>query len=124
MIIANKLEGPRNLQTRFLVYVKDFLKSIEVKDIAFFYSEEKVTYVITKSNERFMIHRTLNHLEEKLDPLQFFRVNRTQIISYESIYKIEPYLGSRLAVFLKYNRENKIIVSREKVSEFKNWLNH
>jgi DNA-binding LytR/AlgR family response regulator len=127
MILTSSPERPestKNLQTRFLVYVKDFLKSIEVKDIAFFYSEEKVTYVLTRENEKFIIARTLNHLEEKLDPKQFFRVNRMHLISYDSIQKIEPYLGNRLVVFLKSTIENKVIVSREKVSEFKNWLNH
>lgn len=123
-MVTGKLEDPRNVQSRFLVYVKDFLKSIEVKDIALFYSEEKVTYVITRNNERFYIARTLNQLEARVDARQFFRVNRMHLISYESIYKIEPYLGNRLLVFLKSPMDTKVVVSREKVSDFKNWLNH
>jgi two-component system, LytTR family, response regulator LytT len=107
-----------------LVYVKNFLKSIEAKDIAYFYAEDKVTYVVTKENERYMIHRSLNHLEQKLDPRRFFRVNRMHFISYESILKIEPYLGNRLVVFLKYCAETRVIVSREKVADFKAWLNN
>lgn len=124
MIITTSLE-PRSttLQNRFLVYVKDFLKSIEVKDIAYFFFEGKVTYVVTKNNEKYMIHRTLTQLEEKLDKNRFFRINRMYLISYESIIKIEPYLGNRLIVFLKPDSTLKNIVSREKVSEFKAWLN-
>jgi DNA-binding LytR/AlgR family response regulator len=122
-MISTKPENARGIQTRFLVYLKDFLKSVEVKDIAFFYSEEKVTYVMTRDNQRYFIARTLNQLEERLDPRQFFRVNRMHLISYESINRIEPYLGNRLVVFLKSSLDHKIIVSREKVSEFKSWLN-
>jgi DNA-binding LytR/AlgR family response regulator len=78
---------------------------------------------MTKDNQRYMTPRTLNQLEERLDPLQFFRVNRMHLISYESINRTEPYLGNHLVVFLKSASGNKIIVSREKVSEFKSWLN-
>lgn len=123
MIITSSLDPSRTLQSRFLVYVKDFLKSIEVKDIAYFYFEEKVTYVVTTKNEKYMIHRTLSQLEDKLDKNRFFRINRMYLISYESIIKIEPYLGNRLIVFLKPDASIKNIVSREKVSEFKSWLN-
>jgi len=118
------LDSPKTTQSRFLVYVKNFLKSIEVKNIAYFYFENKVTHVVTTSNEKYLLHRTLNQLEEKLDSQQFFRVNRMCIISYESISKIEPYLGNRLVVFLKGDPEYKTLVSREKVAEFKQWLNH
>ena len=124
MYPTENLESSPSLQTRFLVYIKDFLKSIEAKDIAYFYSEDKVTFVVTRENEKYMIHRTLNHLEQKLDPRRFFRVNRMHLISYESILKIEPYLGNRLVVFLKASFEDKVIVSREKVTDFKNWLNN
>jgi DNA-binding LytR/AlgR family response regulator len=71
-----------------------------------------------------MLHRTLNQLEGKLDEKDFFRVNRVFLISYQSIAKIEPYLGNRLIVFFKPDMQVKAVVSREKVSEFKNWLNH
>jgi two-component system, LytTR family, response regulator LytT len=124
MYQTDKLGDTPHLQERFLVYVKNFLKSIEAKDIAYFYAEDKVTYVVTKENERYMIHRSLNHLEQKLHPRRFFRVNRMHFISYESILKIEPYLGNRLVVFLKYCAETRIIVSREKVADFKAWLNN
>lgn len=123
MIITTSPEQTKALQSRFLVYVKDFLKSIEVKDIAYFFFEGKVTYVVTKYNEKFMIHRTLSQLEDRLDKSRFFRINRMYLISYDSIIKIEPYLGNRLIVFLKPDSPLKNIVSREKVSEFKSWLN-
>ncbi|MCE3226799.1 MAG: DNA-binding response regulator [Bacteroidetes bacterium] len=124
MIIENNPTQTKTLQTRFLVYVRDYLKSIEVHEIAYFYFEDKVTYVVTHKNEKYMLHRTLNQLEEKLDEKDFFRINRMFLVSYQSIGKIEPYLGNRLIVFLKPDMQVKAIVSREKVSEFKNWLNH
>jgi DNA-binding LytR/AlgR family response regulator len=124
MYQINSLEDTQKLQSRFLVYVKNFLRSIETKDIAYFYTEDKITYVMTKDGERCMIHRSLNHLEQRLDPRRFFRINRMFIISFESILKMEPYFGNRLIVFLRSSTENKVIVSREKVADFKDWLNN
>jgi len=112
----------KTLKKRFLVYVKDFLKSIEVDDISFFYFEEKVTYVITTDGKKYMMSKSLNQLEGLLDKDLFFRINRMFIVSYDSIGKIEPYFGNRLIVFLNQEFNVKAVVSREKVSGFKNWL--
>lgn len=112
----------RPVQSRFLVYMKNYLKSVEVNDVAFFYLENKSTYIVTGSGESFITNRSLNNLEEKLDPRRFFRINRSFIISYKSIERIEPYFGNRLIVFLRPDLKMKALVSREKVSDFKAWL--
>jgi len=102
--------------------MKNYLKSVEVNDVAFFYLENKSTYIVTGSGESFITNRSLNNLEEKLDPRRFFRINRSFIISYKSIERIEPYFGNRLIVFLRPDLKMKALVSREKVSDFKAWL--
>ncbi len=107
---------------RFSVKVGTNIKLIDTSQIECFFSENKLSFVHTKENKNFIIDFTLDALELQLDPKKFFRINRSQIIHLDAIKEITVYSNSRLRVILySYNKEE-MIVSREKVNDFKNWL--
>ena len=112
----------RDYRNRFLVKYLQKLISIEVSDIAYFYSEGRINFFKTFDNKRYLIDYLLEDLEDMLDPKSFFRISRSFIISIECVDKIEEYFGSRLILQLKPAFDKEAIVSREKVSEFKKWM--
>ncbi len=113
---------PREYRTRFLVKQAQRLVSVEVKDIAYFYSDDKMNFFKTFDNRRFLVDYLMDELEEMLDPRRFFRINRSLFVSAESIVKIDDYFGARLILQLKPPLEKEALVSREKVSGFKGWM--
>lgn len=81
-----------------------------------------LTYIHTKDNRNYVIDFSLEKVENQLDPKKFFRINRGQIIHIDSIKEITMYSNSRLKIVLNTYNELDMIVSREKVTDFKNWL--
>jgi DNA-binding LytR/AlgR family response regulator len=112
----------RKYKTRFVIKVGEHLKSVEVIDILFFQSLEKATYCYTRDGRRNLLDFTLDELEEALDPDQFFRINRKYIVSTASIQDIISYSNSRLKLNLKNSDDKEIVVARERVQEFRDWL--
>lgn len=112
----------RKFKKRFTIKVGQHIKIIHVDEIECFYSENKSTYIHTNSNRNYLIDHSLEHWQEQLDPEQFFRVNRTYIIHINAIKDIISYTNSRLKLVLHSYNETEIIVSRERVKEFKNWI--
>ena len=119
-LLINPLD--RNFKDRFTVKIGQHLKMINISEIDCFYSENKATYINTDEKRNYLIDNTLEELEEQLDPAKFFRVNRKFIINIEAIKDIISYTNSRLQIKLNHFSELDIIVSREKVKGFKNWL--
>ncbi len=119
-LLINPLD--RNFKDRFTVKIGQHLKMINTSEIDCFYSENKATYINTDEKRNYLIDNTLEQLEEQLDPANFFRVNRKFIINIEAIKDIISYTNSRLQIKLNHFSELDIIVSREKVKGFKNWL--
>jgi len=111
-----------NHKSRFLVKFGEKIQSVETFDISIFYSEEKVTFLQTKEGRRYILDYTLDQLEGMLDPKKFFRLNRKYIASFTSIAEIHTYSNSRLKIRLANCEDKDVLVSREKVGEFKNWL--
>lgn len=109
-------------KTRFVLKVGEHLKSIEVNDILFFFSLEKATFAKLMDGRKHLLDFTLDQLEAALDPQRFFRINRKYIISTSAIQDMVSYTNSRLKLVLKTSDDNDIIVSRERVQEFKDWL--
>ncbi|MDO9554374.1 LytTR family DNA-binding domain-containing protein [Rhodonellum sp.] len=109
-------------KSRFLVKYGEKIQSVQTADISIFFSEEKVTYLQTKEGRRYILDYTLDQLEGMLDPRKFFRLNRKYIASFSSISEIHTYSNSRLKIKLTNTEDQDILVSREKVGEFKNWL--
>ena len=111
-------------KTRFSVKIGQHLKLIEVNSISCFYSENKSTLVHTSENRSYVLDTNLDQLESELNPEQFFRVSRKFIIHIKTIRDIISYTNSRLEIKLKPElKDQSIIVSRERVKAFKEWLN-
>jgi DNA-binding LytR/AlgR family response regulator len=98
------------------------MKIIEVPDIAYFYTEHKANFIVTKDGKRSLADNTLDQLEEMLDPKSFFRINRQFIISYASIAEMFTYSKSRVLVKLNPPSKLDTIVSTERSATFKAWL--
>lgn len=107
---------------RFSIKVGEHLKVINIEEVEVFYSEHKGTYLHTYEGRSYVLDTTLEQLEKELNPQQFFRISRKFIISIKAIKDIVVYSNSRLKLSLNSYREDEVIVSRERVSEFKSWL--
>ncbi|HEX6223203.1 MAG TPA: LytTR family DNA-binding domain-containing protein [Chryseolinea sp.] len=112
----------RKYKTRFVLKVGEHLRSIEVSDIRYFLSLEKATFAVIADGRKHILDFTLDQLEETLDPEQFFRINRKYIVSAAAIQDMVSYTNSRLKLVLKGSDDSDIIVARERVQEFKDWL--
>ena len=112
----------RKYKKRFTIIVGQHLKIISVDDVECFYSENKGTYLHTTSNRNYLLDGALEQLYTELNPEHFFRVNRTFIVRMHAIKDIIAYTNSRLKIVLNSYSETEIIVSRERVKEFKNWI--
>jgi len=109
---------------RFIVKFGDQLQFKAADEIAYLYAEGKTVYIVSNTNNRkYIIDHTLEELEHKLlNPDEFFRINRKFIININAIENIRNYSNSRLKVFVQPPPDLDMIVSREKVNEFKSWI--
>ncbi len=109
---------------RFLVKTGDHYQTIPVEDIGYLYADGKVTYLVSKTNQRrYLLDHTLEALEStQLDPKQFFRINRKFMVPIDGLREVHSYVNGRLKVLTLVSCENDMIVSRERVSAFKAWL--
>lgn len=112
----------KEYRKRFTIKVGQHLKVITTADVECFYSENKGTYAHTSDNRDYLIDTTLEVLERELDPAAFFRVSRKHLVPMASIKEITVYSNSRLKVILPTYKADEVIVSREKVQDFKTWL--
>lgn len=123
--VFEALRAPaKKYRTRFLISGADKLWTLQVSEIAYFYTENKITFATTFQGTEHIIDLSLDKLMEQLDPDRFFRANRQFIISVESIKKIEPYFNSKVVVIVSPRSKEKITISKEKISTFKLWLNY
>jgi len=120
--LRNFLDQNKTFKERFTTKIGTSIKMILTSDIELFYSENKATYAHTKEGRNYVLDYTLDKLEELIDPKQFFRINRGQMIKLEAIRDISVYSNSRLKIFLNHYSEQECVVSREKVNDFRNWL--
>jgi len=123
-MIIDYHERNKTYRSRFLVSKADSMIPIATEDIAYLYTEDKVVFLITRDNRRFMLNYSLDQLEKQLNPVTFFRVNRQFIVAMRSIHKIHNYFNYKLKIELTPVSEQEVIVSRQKVAEFKEWLDH
>ena len=111
-----------NKITRVVVRYADIIKAVEVADIAYFYTEFKIIYLVTKKNERYVIDFKLEEIENVVDQKKFFRINRQFIINIDAIAKMSVHTKSRVKITLNPACEIETIVSTERSPEFKEWL--
>lgn len=123
-MIKQMLVNPvdKSYKKRFTVKVGQQLKLIPVDEVECFYSENKGTYLHTADNRDYLLDGTLEQLETDLDPKDFFRVSRKFIIPMKGIKEIQVHTNSRLKIILPTYSEDEVIVARERVNDFKEWI--
>ncbi|MBQ4914774.1 response regulator transcription factor [Maribacter sp. MMG018] len=119
-LLVNPIE--REYKKRFTAKVGQHLKIINADEVACFYSENKGTYAATSDGRNYLLDTTLENLESELEPKTFFRVSRKFYVNIDFIKDIVSYTNSRLQIKLNGCPELEIIVSRERVKDFKLWL--
>jgi two-component system response regulator LytT len=109
-------------KTRFLLKIGDQLRHLECKDIAYFIFEDGMVMAVTKTRSSLPMDFSLDHLEQLLNPNNFFRLNRKFIANIDSISKIHSYFNGRLKIDLLPSVDEDIIISRERTGRFKEWM--
>ncbi len=109
---------------RFLIKQGLNLIPIPASEIILFYAESNLTYIITKQNNKFIIEHSLEYLESILEPNHYYRISRSFIVADYAIKNIKKYKSNRLILELSLPLEQDVIVSRRKVSNFKEWINN
>lgn len=114
----------KSFKSRFTAQVGQHLKLVDISNIACFYSENKASYIHCNSGRNYPVDIPLEQLENELDPEKFYRINRKCILNINAINDIVSYTNSRLEIKLENFHEFQLIVSRERVKDFKSWLNN
>lgn len=109
-------------KSRFIVKMGDHLNSIKIEDIAYFNAEDGIVILVSKEGKRFAIDYTMDALESIVNNDLFFRVNRKMILNIDQILQVQSYFNGRLKIKLKIATQEDSIVSRERVNDFKKWL--
>ncbi|HAN65858.1 MAG TPA: DNA-binding response regulator [Chitinophagaceae bacterium] len=109
-------------KSRFLISIGSKLKAIETDDIQYFYSAEKLSFLVTKDNQRFPVDYSLDKLNVLLDPKDFFRINRQMMVRLSAIEHIHVFPKGRLKLDLQPVMKDEVLVSLDKVTAFKEWL--
>lgn len=119
-LLVNPID--REYKKRFSVKIGQHLKLINIDDIECFFSENKGTYLHTTEGRNYLLDTTLEHLEDELEPKSFFRINRKFFVNINAIKDMVSYTNSRLQIKLNSYSEQDVIVARERVKDFKMWL--
>ena len=112
---------PKNLNPSFLSYQKDKIIPVVADTISYFFTLNQIVYAVV-GNAKYMLEETLEEVETRLSPTYFFRANRQFIVQKRFVSNVELYFNNRLIVHLKEKTHEEIIISREKASNFKQWL--
>lgn len=119
-MLTNPIE--REYKKRFSIKVGQHLKLININEIECFFSQDKGTYLHTTRGRNYLLDSTLEQLEEELEPHTFFRINRKFFVNINAIKDMISYTNSRLQIKLNSYNEQDVIVARERVKDFKEWL--
>ncbi|MFD1615265.1 LytR/AlgR family response regulator transcription factor [Gelatiniphilus marinus] len=119
-LLVNPID--RAYKKRFSVKVGQHLKLVNIDDIECFYSENKGTYLYTNEGRNYLLDSTLEELENELEPQTFYRINRKFFVNINAIKDMVSYTNSRLQIKLNHYNQQDVIVARERVKDFKAWL--
>lgn len=126
MSVVNQLlaqtNAANNHKEYFLVPERDKLVPLATKDIAFIYIDLKLIKAVTYSGKVYYMNQNLDELMNQLNPKKFFRANRQYIIAHEAVKDVSIWFGNKISINLTVPTEEKIIVSKARVTEFKNWF--
>ncbi|RAJ08212.1 LytTR family two component transcriptional regulator [Chitinophaga skermanii] len=114
--------APTSYKTRFMANVGNKLISIPTENIAYFYYKDKATWAMTKEGKSCCVEYSLDKLIKLLDPSTFFRINRSYIVSYESIQSMKYYSTSKLKLDIAPITSEEVFVSSDRLTAFKEWL--
>jgi len=121
--LAAAMGQPRaDFLKRIVVRYGEVIKAIEIKDAAYFFSDEKLVFMTLKSGTSYPVDFTLDQLDARLDPSDFYRVNRKFIVSYSAIERMIAYSKSRVKITLNPACDLEVISSTERSGDFKEWL--
>ena len=109
-------------KSRFVARIGDTIRHIPVEKVAYFFAEDNVVFLVTKKGSKQIIDYSLEELTQLIDPVRFFRLNRSYIVDIESVVKVSKYFNSRLAIELSPPAGDQVLVSRVKVPEFIKWM--
>ncbi|MDW7690477.1 LytTR family DNA-binding domain-containing protein [Flammeovirgaceae bacterium SG7u.111] len=112
----------KSYKSRFLVKSGNTILSVGTEKIAYFFSEDKVAFLVTHEGKKYALNQSLDQLEQMLDPYYFFRVNRQIIVRVEAVKAIHPYFKGRLLLDLQPDVSFEVVVSSSKAPELKDWL--
>ena len=119
-MLVNPVE--KEYKKRFSVKIGQQLKVISIDEVECFYSENKGTYIHTLDNRDYLIDATLEVVEAEINPKDFYRVSRKFIVPLKAVKEIQVYSNSRLKIILPTYKDDEVIVARERVSDFKEWI--
>ncbi|MEZ0483463.1 LytR/AlgR family response regulator transcription factor [Fibrella aquatica] len=121
--LLSQLTTPKTAhKERLLIRNGAQMATVPVSSIAYLYSDEGLTFAVESDGKRHILEYTLDEADDFLPPGQFFRISRKVIVQVSAIGRIHAYFNSRLKLDLKPNPAFEVIVSRERVGEFKAWL--
>ncbi len=109
-------------KTRFMVTVGTKIRSIEVADIAYFYSDEKITFMVTREGQNLPIDFSLDKLTTLLNPQQFFRANRQFLVGFGAVQTVHTQFKGKLKLDLAPKSKLEVFVSGDRMTDFKEWL--
>ena len=112
----------KTYKERFLVKVGTHIRVAETHSILYFYSFQKGTYIKLNDGKDYLLDQTLEQIELQIDPSVFFRINRKYLVSLKSITDVISYSNSRLKLKVLHPVDDEFLVAREKVNQFKSWL--
>ncbi len=112
----------KEYRTRFLVKHLQKYVTVEVADIAYFWSEGRINFFKNRAGQKYLVEYTMEEIEAMLDPRDWFRVNRQFLVSVPSVAEIHPFFNNRLKLYLTPKEPEEVTVSRERVADFKVWL--
>ena len=119
-MLVNPVE--KEYKKRFSVKIGQQLKVISIEEVECFYSENKGTYIHTLDNRDYLIDSTLEVVEAEINPKDFYRVSRKFIVPLKAVKEIQVYSNSRLKIILPTYKDDEVIVARERVGDFKEWI--
>ncbi|MFT4033258.1 MAG: LytTR family DNA-binding domain-containing protein [Siphonobacter sp.] len=118
------INKPQNVdyKDRFMVSIGTKIRSIETADIAYFFSEDKITFLVTQEGQKLPVEYSLDKLSQLTDPKRFFRLNRQFLVSFSAIHTVHTYSAGKLKVDLDPDLKQEVFVSGDRITDFKNWL--
>jgi len=121
--LLESFKPPTEFQKRFIVHTGQKIKMIKTSEIAWFNGSDRGTFLCTFSNSSYAVDFSLDKLENVIDPEKFFRINRNYIINIEAINEMYTMSKSRIKVELKPKPDDETLISFNRMSNFRKWIN-